>query len=697
VADGSLNLRLATIVSVDVFGFARDDDDDRQKIALAYEALVARLEGAAERHDGRLFASDQDGFMLEFPTAPRAVAAAEEIATGPWPPVRVGVHQGQVTALAGGDLVGEAVATAAHVQQAADRGAVLASEEVRRALQGSPLARRLVRIDRPVKAEGTGETVPVYRLEFIPVVDTAAQRERLRRIALITAGVVVMVAAIVWIFFGRDIVTTLNPRHDHVAVLRLQAAGGGKDAAEFADSLTNEIAYVLKEGDVPLAFGPEAEKLRGSDRGAWVRRLQVGAVLDGAVAGGGGDPLDVKLNIDDPIHHRSVWTHEFSGVGDDLKTQAASRVIGVLTCSARALRPGAKVVDPGILTLYLKFCDLDADAAASASALVEEERILRQLTTTAPEFSDGHSKLALFLISKSEVDPANAPALREEAQAQANRALALDAKNSDGYAARARLLPSAEWMEREKNLRLALSLPAAGPDPQVFYAQMLPEVGRLKDAAAHAQKGATLLPWDPDALAFSALLLSQSGRTDDAGLALTQSLQMAPNNPVVQTFRFHMYEGLGRWDDALNILNDEAARPPQLAQEEDLNAARLFILAMKSEDGPAKAAARAAEFASVQKDRSHLMAAISHLSALGFVDDAYRLAQQYPPSAGSDDLSMLFTPLAAPMRQDPGFMALAAELGLVGYWKSAAKWPDFCTEADLPYRCADEAAKYAAK
>ena len=59
----------------------------------------------------------------------------------------------------------------------------------------------------------------------------------------------------------------------------------------------------------------------------------------------------------------------------------------MLTCSARALRPGAKVVDPDILSLYLKFCDLDAEAAADAAALTEEERILRQLTTTAPRSS----------------------------------------------------------------------------------------------------------------------------------------------------------------------------------------------------------------------------------------------------------------------------------------------------------------------
>ncbi len=694
MADGGLNLRLATIVSVDVFGFARDTDEDRQKIALAYEALVARLESASQRHDGRLFASDQDGFMVEFPNAATAVAAAGEIATGPWPPVRVGLHQGHVAALAGGDLSGEAVATAAHIQQAADRGAVLVSEDVRRALQGGPLARRLVRVDRRVETKDGGDGSPVYRLDFIPVVDTAGRRQRLRRIALIGAGVVLVAAALVWIVFGRDIATTLDPRHDHIAVLRLQASGPAKDASAFADGLTDEIAYVLKEGDVPVAFGPEAEKLP-SDPATWVRRLRVGAVLDGSVGGGAGSPLDVKLNIDDPIHHRSIWTRQFTGAGDDLKTQTASRVIGVLTCSARVLRPGAQVADPDVLSLYLKFCDLDSDAAADASALAEEERILRRLTTTAPRFSDGHSKLALFLTSKSEIDPADAPALRAEAQAEADHALTLDAKNSDGYVARARLAPAQAWTEREQNLATALSLPAPGPDPQVVYAQMLPEVGRLRDAATHASKGAALLPWDADALAYSAQLLAQSGRTDDAGLALTRSLQMAPGNPVVQTFRYHMYEGLGRWDDALNILDDATTRPPQIAQEDDMAASRAFIMAMKSGDGPARAAARAAELASVQRDRGHLMAAISHLSALGYVDDAFRLADRI--SVRSDDLSTLFTPLMAPTRQDPRFMALAARLGLTGYWKASGRWADFCTDGALPYSCAAEAAKYAAQ
>ena len=38
-------------------------------------------------------------------------------------------------------------------------------------------------------------------------------------------------------------------------------------------------------------------------------------------------------------------------------------------------------------------------------------------------------------------------------------------------------------------------------------------------------------------------------------------------------------------------------------------------------------------------------------------------------------------------RRDARFMPLAERLGLVDYWIATDKWPDFCSEPDLPYDC----------
>ncbi len=691
----SPNLRQADLVAVDVHGFARATEDDKRKLDQAFAALAARLEGAAERHGGRIVGHFAEGFLLEFPSADPAILAAEEIATGPWPPVRVGVHQAMVMAMPGGALTGEAIPLVWRIMTLADQGTVLASDAVRRSVQSHGLARRLLRDSAPLATGTPGEPVALHRLSYVPPVDPVAKRKTDQRLYLIAAAVVIVVGGGVWALFGRDIVTTLAPRHDHVAVLRLASRGGSRAAADFADGLTDEIGYVLKLGGVLTVPVADADKLRGQDRDGVLRRERVGAVLDGSVAGSAAN-LDIKLRIDDPVHHQTLWSHEFTGGGDDLKTQVSSRVVGVLTCSARALSPDAKVGTPRMLALYLKFCDLDSEAAADTGALIEEERILRQLTGEAPEFTYGHSNLANFLISKSQIDAADAPALREEARIEADRALALDLKNSGGYVARARLVASPGWDKREKNLTLALSMPAPGPDPSIAYAQMLPEVGRLGEASALARKGARLSPWDADNLSFSAQLLAQVGRSDDAELALTTALQMAPANPVAQTFRYHIYQWLGRWDDALRLLNDDDARPPPIGQEDDLDASRAFMKAMKSTDTAVKVAARDAEFAAVRRDRSHLMAALSHLSALGFTDDVFRLAAQVPPSAETDDMTVLFAPLMDPARRDPRFIALAGRLGLVDYWTRSGKWPDFCAASDLPYNCQAEARKLAA-
>jgi hypothetical protein len=54
---------------------------------------------------------------------------------------------------------------------------------------------------------------------------------------------------------------------------------------------------------------------------------------------------------------------------------------------------------------------------------------------------------------------------------------------------------------------------------------------------------------------------------------------------------------------------------------------------------------------------------------------------------------VIFRPPLRDLRRDPRFMLVTKRLGLLDYWKSSGKWPDFCFEADMPYDCEREAAK----
>jgi hypothetical protein len=57
---------------------------------------------------------------------------------------------------------------------------------------------------------------------------------------------------------------------------------------------------------------------------------------------------------------------------------------------------------------------------------------------------------------------------------------------------------------------------------------------------------------------------------------------------------------------------------------------------------------------------------------------------------------VLFRPTLATFRRDPRFMVIVDRAGLLDYWRSSGRWPDFCFEPDFPYDCKKEVAKLGA-
>lgn len=55
---------------------------------------------------------------------------------------------------------------------------------------------------------------------------------------------------------------------------------------------------------------------------------------------------------------------------------------------------------------------------------------------------------------------------------------------------------------------------------------------------------------------------------------------------------------------------------------------------------------------------------------------------------------VLFRPTLEELRHGPSFMRIAERMQLIHYWRTTDKWPDFCSERQLPYDCRKEAAIY---
>jgi adenylate cyclase len=123
--------KLAAIVSVDIAGFSALAERDAAE-ALAHVARVrTHATGTVAKHNGRIFNTAGDGLMLEFANANDALHAAIELCEAETQAqLRFGVHFGEVTETANGDLLGHDVNIAARLQAEAAPGAILVSQIV---------------------------------------------------------------------------------------------------------------------------------------------------------------------------------------------------------------------------------------------------------------------------------------------------------------------------------------------------------------------------------------------------------------------------------------------------------------------------------------------------------------------------------------------------------------------------------------
>ncbi len=160
--------KLATIMAIDVAGYARSAEADQGAAAAAVARLRTSVEEIIPAFGGRVFNTAGDGVMIEFPAATSGVQAAvmllKESQAGirQLPQIRIGLHLGEVIVAEDGDLLGHGVNVAARLQALAEPGTAAVSGAVHDQLRSA--ADILLTSQGKVQLEKMSERMEVFSL-----------------------------------------------------------------------------------------------------------------------------------------------------------------------------------------------------------------------------------------------------------------------------------------------------------------------------------------------------------------------------------------------------------------------------------------------------------------------------------------------------------------------------------------------------
>jgi adenylate cyclase len=673
--------KLTTIVSVDIAGYSARAQADEEAAIAAVTQLAAHCAAVTQRHGGRIFSTAGDAVMMEFASVSGGLEAAAELAADPDPPIRVGVHLGEVSVQENGDLLGHGVNVAARLQAQAPVGGVLVSEDARRALRGALANKLLAKGD--IKLDKIDESIGVYQLtdEAHTQAPADATWRALRSTRLIAIGGIALAALLALSWLGWPLLS--GEQTVRVAVFSPGAADS--ELETLANGVADDITLALTAIGVDVIA--RAETSSGTPEARLDRARELGAALavDGSTERDG-PTTRITIFIIRTGDRTTLWSSAFEGSTAELsglRQRAAERSADVLSCGVQVVQDRGADMEAQTFSLLLRICG----ARRASDDFLEMRDAMAQVVAREPDFSFARALFAMGSVMAIEQTPESMrEPLLQEARLNAERARREDPTIGESYIALSLLEPTTNWQARERLLREPLARDELNGTLHNYYSNLMYQVGRVSEALAFAQRGVALDPLSTSKRRNLAGLLVTSGDGEGAREIVEEMADAYPDDPTHWWARFRVAFWSGRYDDAIALLDAPASQ----ARSAPARACwRQAADAMRNRTSRAQGV----EDVIACHGNGDLPAAQSLMlvAALGDADEAFARARTLFIDEQSGGHEILFTPATASLRADPRFMPLMRDLGLLAYWRDTGEWPDFCREAGLPYRCAAEA------
>lgn len=500
---------------------------------------------------------------------------------------------------------------------------------------------------------------------------TGAARRPFGRSALL-AGIVALLAALIVLGFY----LARNPK-----------AAGGITIAVVASPSSPDRAAAINYADITAADMASFLPVH-SDKASVIIPGNAGRKAHDYVmeiaAGRQGKGDNASITLTDASGSDVLWSKSWSATDPsqaDMRQPISLAASHAALCLLEATTGPQRLKQPA-LGNYMSGCTELSDPNSSDA---EQEAFFTQVVELAPNFVPGWANLALerasILVSQAGPDEQLDPALKAQTEQAIARTLKLDPRNGRVLLAQAFLtsagpggnLRALDLMERASALR---------PDDALIQATrsgMLRTVGRMTDSVNVAQRAEELDPYSPYVEITYIVALRENGQRDRMESEIRKVRDVWRDSKIAdnEEFGYHLFQG-------------DPKRAESLLPSVDLDAATVdrlrLVLAARLQPTQANIDAVLASFRGVSVAQRELY--LSVLAMFGRTDEIFTLLSDKSVHG------LPFGPEFAPVRKDPRFMKLAADLGLVRYWRTSGKWPDFCSNEQLDYDCKTEAAKY---
>jgi TolB-like protein/Tfp pilus assembly protein PilF len=461
-----------------------------------------------------------------------------------------------------------------------------------------------------------------------------------------------------------------------IAVLPFVSLSEPPDDEYFVDGLSEEIMRALGSvPDIRVVAKTSSFAFRKSkdDARAIGRELSAGSVLEGTVRREGGR-LRITAQVIDANTGQPIWSEAYDrravdifDVQDQISTAVAGRLVDTLKPGQRLV--AAPTADVEAYTSFLRANHrMRQRGAANLTRAIE---LFRQAIERDPEFARAYAGLAEAYALQPSYAGTSEKAAEPLVLAAAERAEALGERTAHVLGVRAFVhFRSREWQAAKNDFENAIAASPNDSDLLQWYSQYLAGVGWIERSQRAAKSAVAVDPLSPVANQRAGVVSvwTNNPRAADSHFSTVSEVGIQGAGLPEASIAFLLSEG--RIGEARAMLIET-----QKARGQSTDWIDPVFAAM------AKTGSTSAALDALHRDYTNGKLGVSmYVGALFFIGDVdgfYRGMNDVVASGEPFDVEVLFSRTGRPLREDPRFVGLASDLGLIDFWDKAG-WPDMC-------------------